>query len=223
MATRLQREFEVRELSETGVFSGYACVFGVVDSYGTVFDKGAFKKTVREHKGWLPLVWMHSPCDPIGRALVEEDETGLLVKEGTLDLDVQRGAEVYSGMKKGYITQMSHSFRTIKDAQVTDAGDTVLHIKEVQSFEISPVTANFAANEDANITSIRTNDEEREEPRILVIPDGMKGQMERLEALLREPPTGTRWEPHGKPGDHLQAFQRESERVVRLMRGEHDG
>jgi hypothetical protein len=220
MATRLQREFEVRELSETGVFSGYASVYGVKDSYNSVFDKGAFKKTVREHKGWLPLVWMHDPSEPIGRALVEEDETGLLVKEGHLDLDVQRGAEVYSGMKKGYITQMSHSFRTIKDASVTDAGETILHIKEVQSFEISPVTANFASNEEADITSVRT---EREEPRILVIPDGMKGQMERLGALLREPATATRWEPQGKPGDHLQAFQRESERVVRLMRGEHDG
>jgi len=216
MKTRLQREFELREISEAGVFTGYASVFGVKDSYGTVFDRGAFKKTLRDHKGWLPLVWMHDPSEPIGRALVEEDETGLLVKEGHLDLDVQRGAEVYSGMKKGYITQMSHSFAPIKDTTVKDGEDEVLHYKEVRSFEISPVTANFASNEEAEITSVRTP----EEPRIWTIPDGMKGQMERLEALLKEPPTGTQREPRGKPGDHLQAFQRESERVLRLMRGE---
>jgi HK97 family phage prohead protease len=218
MQTRMEREFEMRALDEAGVFSGYASVFAVKDSYGTVFDRGAFKKTLRDHKGWLPLVWMHDPSEPIGRALVEEDETGLLVKEGRLDLDVQRGAEVYSGMKKGYITQMSHSFASIRDAKVKDGDDEVLHYKEVRSFEISPVTANFASNEEADITSIRTD--EREEPRILVIPDGMRGQMERLEALLREPARATRWEPQGKPGDHLRAFQRESERVVRLMRGE---
>jgi hypothetical protein len=217
MKTRLQREFELREISEAGVFSGYASVFGVKDSYGTVFDKGAFKKTLRDHKGWLPLVWMHDPSEPIGRALVEEDETGLLVKEGHLDLDVQRGAEVYSGMKKGYITQMSHSFASIRDATVKDEDAEVLHYKEVRSFEISPVTANFASNEEAEITSVRTPEEE---PRILTIPDEMKGQMERLEALLKEPPTGTQREPQRKPGDHLQAFQRESERVLRLMRGE---
>jgi HK97 family phage prohead protease len=216
---RPQREFEVREIDDAGVFSGYASVFGVKDTYGTVFDKGAFKKTLRDHKGWLPLVWMHDPSEPIGRALVEEDETGLMVKEGRLDLDVQRGAEVYSGMKKGYITEMSHSFASIRDATVKDSdGDEVLHYKEVRSFEISPVTANFASNDEAEITSVRT--EEQEPPRILTIPDEMKGQMERLEALLKEPPTGTQREPQGKPGDHLQAFQRESERVLRLMRGE---
>src|SRR3546814_6009325 len=39
-----------------GTFSGYAAVFGNVDSYGDVIERGAFKATLRawEEKGKLP-------------------------------------------------------------------------------------------------------------------------------------------------------------------------
>ena len=209
-----ERSFEVRAVDggEPGQFEGYASVFGVIDSYGTVFDKGAFKKTIKERKGWLPIVWMHNPSEPIGRAEVREDDKGLWV-DGQLDLDVRRGAEVHSGMKKGYITEMSHSFKRIKEkvAKGEDNSD-IPHLLEVKSFEISPVTANFASNEESIITGVRI----QEEP-IVVIPDGMRQQMDRLEALLNEPPKGTRkTEPLRKPGDHLQGVQRQLERIQNM-------
>jgi len=218
--TNPERAFEVRAVDdgEPGSFEGYASVFGVIDSHGTVFDKGAFKKTIKERKGWLPIVWMHNPHEPIGKASVREDETGMHVK-GQLDLDVQRGAEVYSGMKKGYITQMSHSFGKIPDKIkiVKSDGVEVPHFREVKSYEVSPVTTNFASASEATITSIR-QEEPKEEP--LVIPEGMKAQMDRLEALLNEPPKGTRTaEPQGKPGNHLQGVQRQLDRIEQL-RGE---
>jgi len=157
---RLERSFEVRAIEgdEPGRFQGYASAFGVVDAHGTVFDKGAFKKTVKERKGWLPIVWMHRPEEPIGRAEIKEDEKGLWV-DGTLDLDVQRGKEVYSGMKKGYITQMSHSFRSIKEKTATaEDKSEIPHFLEVQLYEVSPVTSNFASNEAAMITGVRTEE-----------------------------------------------------------------
>lgn len=215
-----ERAFEVRavEGGEPGSFEGYASVFGVVDSYGTVFDKGAFKKTIKERKGWLPIVWMHNPHEPIGRAEVSEDGKGLWVK-GQLDLDVQRGSEVHSGMKKGYITQMSHSFRKVKE-KIVKAEDKseIPHLLEVIEFEVSPVTTNFASNEEAEVVAVRT-EEPKEEP--MVIPDGIRTQMDRLEALLDEPPVGTQaGKPLGKPGDHLQGVQRELSRLERFTRGE---
>lgn len=164
---RLKREFDIRlvEDDELGVFTGYASVFGVKDFYGTVFDKGCFKKTIKEHKGRLPLTWLHRIEEPIGLAFIEEDDHGLLVKEGRLNLDIQKGQEVYSGMKfrgEGYITQMSHTFEVVKKRVVVDEDDIEIpHYKEVKSFEIAPVTANFAANEEAVITSVRTAGEER--------------------------------------------------------------
>jgi len=218
--TNPERSFEVRavEDGEPGSFEGYASVFGVVDSHGTVFDEGAFKKTVQDRKGWLPIVWMHKPDEPIGRAVVTEDGKGLYVK-GQLDLDVQRGAEVHSGMKKGYITEMSHSFRKVRDKKVRAEDDSEIpHFIEVQSYEVSPVTANFASASEATIDLNSVRQEEPEEP--MVIPDGMRTQMDRLEALLAAPPTGTRsTEPQGKPGNHLQGIQTQVERISRL-RGE---
>ena len=220
MKKRPERNFEVRVLDgdEPGRFEGYASVFGVVDSYGTVFDPGAFKKTVKERKGWLPIVWMHDPSEPIGRAEVKEDGKGLWI-EGQLDLDVQRGAEVYSGMKKGYITEMSHSFRAIKEKKVeAEDKSQIPHYLEVQSFEISPVTANFASNEAATITDVRTEDEAPK--RAVRVPAGMEFEAGRLSALLGEPPFGTRFvEPQRKPGDHLQAFQHELKRLRGLLEG----
>jgi len=166
MATnRLERAFGIRLVDdEPGLFTGYASVFGVKDSYDTIFDKGCFKKTIKDHKGRLPLTWMHRIEEPIGLAYIEEDDHGLLVKEGRLNLEVQRGAEVYSGMKfrdEGYIGQMSHTFRVVKKRTVEEDGKETVHFKEVQSYEIAPVTTNFAANEEAVITSVRTEEEER--------------------------------------------------------------
>lgn len=166
MADRMEREFDVRLVTDAdpGLFTGYASVFGVVDSYGTIFDKGAFRQTLRHHKGRLPVTWMHRIEEPIGLAFIEEDDHGLLVKEGWLDLDVQRGREVYSGMKfrgEGYVTQMSHTFKKVKGKEPRLDSDKIPHFREVRSLEIAPVTSNFGSNEDAVITSVRTEAEER--------------------------------------------------------------
>ena len=212
-----ERAFEVRAIKdgEPGSFEGYASVFGVLDSHGTVFDRGAFKKTIKDRKGWLPIVWMHDPSEPIGRAEVFEDDIGLRVR-GQLDLDVQRGAEVNSGMKKGYITQMSHSFGKIADKvkMVKTDGVDVPHFREVKSYEVSPVTTNFASASEAEIdmASVRT-----EEQPTMVIPDEIRTELDRLEALLNEPLRSTRkMEPRSKPGDHLQGVQRQIDRIQNM-------
>ena len=213
-----ERAFEVRAIEdgEPGQIEGLSSVFGVLDSHETIFDQGAFKKTIKDRGGKVPMVWMHESSTPIGLASLEEDDKGLRFV-GQLDLDVQRGAEVYSGIKKGYITEMSHSFKEIKSKMVKDeTGREVKHFKEVKIFEISPVTTNFASNSEAVITGVRT----KEEPKPIAIPDEMRTQMDRLEALLNEPSKGTRTtEPLGKPGNHLQGVQRQLDRIQN-MRGE---
>lgn len=153
----LFRTFQAEELDEKGKFTGYASVFDVVDSYGTVFDRGAFRKTVKDHNGRFPIVWMHEVKEPIGSAIVDEDEKGLRVREGQLDLDVQRGREVYSGMMKSYITDMSHRFFPIRSRPV----DRITHFQEVRLREISPATMNFASTGGAAIESVRVEDDVR--------------------------------------------------------------
>jgi hypothetical protein len=45
---------------EDGSFEGYAAVFGNVDSYGDVIEKGAFAKTLQENPT-VPILWQHNP------------------------------------------------------------------------------------------------------------------------------------------------------------------
>ena len=46
---RFRFDMEVKFASDkTGVFSGYGAVFGNVDSYGDVIEKGAFKSPIED-------------------------------------------------------------------------------------------------------------------------------------------------------------------------------
>jgi len=144
---------ELRSIGEPeGSFSGYASVFGVVDSYGTIFDRGSFRKTIKERKGRFPLTWFHDPTEPIGLATVEEDDRGLLVN-GELDVVGNSTAQrVYAGLRFGYVTDMSHGFRPIRRKEDENR---VTHFTEVQLIEVALLTANYASNPDAMVTAVR--------------------------------------------------------------------
>jgi len=147
----------------TGTFAGYSSVFGNVDFYGTVVDAGAFKRTIDHNDGIFPLIDFHWPDRAVGLVRVSEDKTGLLT-EGALDLDIQRGQELYSGLKfgekvadlgwdstGGYIDRMSIGF----DVVTEEKKDGITHFKELSLWEISLITKNFAANEEALVTDVR--------------------------------------------------------------------
>lgn len=138
-------QLEVRDTDEdAGVFTGLANAFGVVDSYGSVFDPGAFKKTLNEQE-YAPIVWFHDPTKPIGAGYASETDEGLMVDEGKLDMGVEQAREVLSGMQHDppYITEMSIGFDTIESE--TDS-DGIEHKKEVKLYELSLLPKNFGAN-----------------------------------------------------------------------------
>jgi len=143
-------KMQVRETGDEGTFTAYASVFGNVDSYGTVIDKGAFKRTIDHNDGAFPLLFFHDPTRPIGMTLAEEDSKGLLVR-GTIDLDIPDGRMTHSGMKKGYIDRMSIGF-DVKDEYKQD---DVPHYREVSLWEDSLITRNFAANDQALVVDVR--------------------------------------------------------------------
>ena len=164
-ATR-QREraaFLIQELKATndnaGTFSGYVAAFNNLDQNGDIIERGAFKRTLgilRESKQragsayLFPLLWQHNEDEPIGGVTdAYEDDYGLHIT-GEYDLDTPRGAQAYSGAKKGYLRGLSIGYRTVKsmmDAQRSR------HLLEVQLFEGSPVT--FPANTDAQIRDVK--------------------------------------------------------------------
>src|SRR5574340_647613 len=142
------RSSELRAAAEEGVIEGYIAKWGQVDSYGTVFDKGAFAKTLRERANKVRALWNHED-EVIGKPFdLREDDIGLFGRI-KLVLSVQRARETYELAKADAIDGFSFGFKTIADAWVGG----VRHIKEVALYEISPVI--FPANENAEITGVR--------------------------------------------------------------------
>src|SRR5690606_20728466 len=98
----LDFQFELKAVDEKGKFAGYGSVFNVLDAYRDIVAKGAFAKTLQQHKdaGRLPaLLWQHQPSEPLGAwTEMKEDDVGLYV-EGQLCLDTQRGKEALALLK----------------------------------------------------------------------------------------------------------------------------
>ena len=135
---------------EKGVFKGHASIFGEVDSYNEVVEKGAFRKTLKENEGKFPLCWFHNVTEPLGMVFAKEAKQGLEIK-GELNLDVQSAREKRSLMKQGAIKGLSIGFKTIKDAW----DNQVRHLKEIKLYEISPITLNFQACPGAEIGDVK--------------------------------------------------------------------
>lgn len=103
----------VKAIDESREFSGYASVFGVVDSYTDVVIKGAFTRTLAERRP--ALLWQHDPTVPIGVwEEMREDETGLFVR-GRL-ADTVAGRDAYELLKLGALSGLSIGYRTVKSA-----------------------------------------------------------------------------------------------------------
>lgn len=143
--------FEIKELNEEKrIFEGYASVFGNVDAYGDIVQKGAFKKTINERKDKIKILWQHNPTQPIGKlSEAKEDNIGLKIK-GKIS-KTEKGDEVLQLMKDGVIDELSIGYNTIKK-DYDDDGNRLL--KEIKLFEVSPVT--FAANPLAGVTSVKS-------------------------------------------------------------------
>ncbi len=148
-------KFELKDLDEEeGVFTGYASTFTrTPDSYGDVVDKSAFKKTIKENRNRIKILFNHNINEVIGIPQeLTEDDKGLFVK-GKLVLGVQRARETYELMKAGAINEMSIGYDTVTEKFEGDGVNKVRHLKEVKLYDVSPVT--FAANPDAGITGVK--------------------------------------------------------------------
>lgn len=146
---------------DTGRFSGYASVFGGVDSYGDTIAKGAFKATLKEN-GMPKMFFNHEWNMPVGKWLVaKEDDHGLFV-EGELTPGLTLAADVRAAMKHGTLDGLSiGGFLKKGDYQETETGRIIR--KWSSLMEVSPVV--FPADGAARIdlSSVKHADELLEE------------------------------------------------------------
>jgi len=145
---------QLKAIDDTGMFEGYASVFGVEDSDGDVILKGAFKDTIAASKasGRMPkMLWQHDRKQIIGKWLeMEEDDSGLYVK-GRMIMEVRQGQEAYALLKEGVLDALSVGFN-IPEGGATGARGLV--IEKVDLMETSLVT--WGANPEALITNVKS-------------------------------------------------------------------
>jgi len=145
-------KLDASSITEAGHFAGYASIFGQLDSYGDIVDKGAFKKTIKDRKR-VKLFWSHDAFIPaIGYVELAEDDKGLKVTDGQLYLDIDRAREAYINMKNETLDGLSIGYNVIKES--TDRATNERHLKEVVLWEVS--LCNFQACPGAVITDIKS-------------------------------------------------------------------
>lgn len=131
---------------DTGKFSGYASVFGGVDSYGDTIIKGAFESALRNGKP--KMFFNHDWSMPIGKWLkAKEDDHGLFV-DGELTPDLSLAADVRAAMRHGTLDGLSiGGYLKAGDYEETEKGRIIR--KWSNLMEVSPVV--FPADSAARI------------------------------------------------------------------------
>lgn len=156
------------DLEDEGRISGYASVYNVIDSYSEVIDPGAFDKVVADilsEKKEMPLMLAnhqhYSGC-PVGIwDRLSLDSKGLFMS-GPINPEVSMGKDIYSSLKFAEKHKTKARMGLSIGYYIANNGfeiiDGIGHIKEVSELkEVSIVI--FPANEEAEITSIKSGAE----------------------------------------------------------------
>lgn len=167
--------------TDTGKFSGYASVWGGVDSQGDTLVRGAFEGTLKEH-GPPKMFFNHVWDLPIGKyTSAHEDDHGLFV-EGELTPGLARSADVHAALKHGTLDGLSvGGFLKAGDFEQSTKGRLIR--KWTKLIEVSPVA--FPSDDSARIDSVKTMDFEA------LLPE-CKSERD-IERLLRDAGLG-KWE-----------------------------
>jgi uncharacterized protein len=125
--------------SGTGVFVGYASLFGVRDQAGDMVMRHAFRDSLKRRAPCdVRMLFQHDPAEPVGAWLeMRENDRGLYVR-GRLDAGVQRGRELMSLLESGGLDGLSIGFRTQLAAREKFTGTRQL--LQVDLWEVSLVT-----------------------------------------------------------------------------------
>ena len=154
-------------------FDGYITTWNTVDSYGTAFARGAFKRTINSRLAVAPILANHDAFGglPIGRHLsAKEDKTGVRISAALSETTA--GQDALRLLRDGVPLGLSFGFDRIKDrsAEEDDALDMSVAPTDVQTWPTSEIRVitevrwwesslvTFPANEKAKPDTIRSLD-----------------------------------------------------------------
>lgn len=131
-------DFSQTEIKFNGAafeFSGYASMFGGIDSYGDTIELGAYENTLKNRERPVKMMFNHA-APVIGKwTKIKEDDKGLYV-EGELTPGHSKATDVFASLKHGAIDGLSIGYR-VKDYEHLNDGRRLL--KEIDLVEISVV------------------------------------------------------------------------------------
>lgn len=152
------------EVADTGRFSGYASVFGVLDDQGEIIHKGAFADTLASYEEAgkrIPVIYLHNLQEPVGYIeKAVEDDVGLWVEGVIMHEASAKAAEAYSFVKEGVISEMSVGFYYMSDATVYDPETDITNIYKADLREVSLVV--IGSNSESRIVAVKSAGEEDE-------------------------------------------------------------
>jgi uncharacterized protein len=138
--------------SGSGVFVGYASLFGERDQSGDVVMPGAFAASLKKRRAAdVRMLFQHDAAEPVGTWIdMHETPKGLHVT-GRLDRNVQRGRELYSLLESKGLDGLSIGFRTVRARR--DRASASRLLTEIDLWEISLVT--FPMLSGARVTGVK--------------------------------------------------------------------
>ena len=136
----------------TGLFTGYASLFGKRDASGDMMMPGAFASSLKTRGVEnIRMLFQHDAAEPVGTWLdIHETDIGLFV-QGRLDKNVQRSRELFSLLETGGLDGLSIGFKTIAARQ--DRVNKMRRLISVDLWEISLVT--FPMLDGARVSTVK--------------------------------------------------------------------
>jgi len=223
-------EVDLKMDGESGKFSGYASVFGGVDSYGDTIVKGAYESTLRSHgkplmyleHSWSSFVSNGAGLLPIGKYItIKEDDHGLLV-EGELTPGMSVSADVGAAMRHGTINGLSVGGYVKKgDYDETESGRVIRKWSHLVEVSVVAMPADNAARIESVkshgpglIDEIEAIETVKEFEHLLRYVAGLsKGAAKSLTARAFD-----LFGPAGAGASEQKAIQAATDRILRLTR-----
>jgi HK97 family phage prohead protease len=153
---------QIKEAGDTGLFSGYASIFGNVDLGGDVISKDEpFKEIQTNDEGKVVVLFSHDSGNgwgstasggmPIGKATVEQNSKGLKF-DGQLVMEDPFCQRVLSHMKAKTLTGMSIGYDVLPGGyEILNSG--IRQLNALKLWEISPVI--WGMNPKASIDTVK--------------------------------------------------------------------
>ena len=149
-------DVELKLEGDGGTFSGYASVFGGVDSYGDTIIKGAFEYSLK-NSGKPKMFYGHDWGMPIGKwTKAKEDDKGLWV-EGELTPGLRLAEDVHAALRHGTLDGLSiGGFLKKGDYEETEGGRVIRRWTKL--VEVSPVVFPADGAAKIDLTSVKGAD-----------------------------------------------------------------